>query len=529
MSKSSTARRRERSPAATTRRAVVYARVSSKEQDREGFSIDAQLKLLRNYAAENEIRIVEEYVDVETAKAAGRTRFNEMIGYIRRHAAIDTILVEKTDRLYRNLRDWVTVDDFDIDVHLVKESVVLSRDSRSSEKFMHGIKVLMAKNYIDNLSEEVRKGMLEKAEQGIWPSVAPLGYRNVVGKNGKKIIEVDPDTAPGVVRLFEWYATGRYSLKEAGKRARRDGMVYRKSLKPVGVSTVHKILRSRIYTGEFEWLGKRYQGSHQPLVSVELWEKVQTILDGRHQSRLQGVEKNFIFTGLISCAHCGGMLVGDIKKEKYIYYRCSRYKGNCKEPYVREEKLLDQFVDLVAQVSMTPEMLRWLGQALKENSDLIETEHSRLLDRLRREQDDIRERMKQVYIDHIDGKIDDDIFARVTADFREDQNKIARELDRLMDADHAYIDDGIALLGIAKDAKRMFAEADPAGKRNILSHLLSNCSYGDGQLTAAYRKPFDIIVEKLPRGELSTAPSGARKPKSRKWLPGPDSNRRPSD
>jgi hypothetical protein len=70
---------------------------------------------------------------------------------------------EKTDRLYRNLKDWVTLDELDQEIHFVKENVVISRDSRSSEKFMHGIKVLMAKNYIDNLSEETRKGMLEKA------------------------------------------------------------------------------------------------------------------------------------------------------------------------------------------------------------------------------------------------------------------------------------------------------------------------------------------------------------------------------
>ena len=81
------------------------------------------------------------------------------------------MLVEKTDRLYRNLKDWVTLDELDIEMHFPKEGVVLSRESRSSEKFMHGIKVLMAKNYIDNLSEEARKGMLEKAEQGIWPSL----------------------------------------------------------------------------------------------------------------------------------------------------------------------------------------------------------------------------------------------------------------------------------------------------------------------------------------------------------------------
>jgi DNA invertase Pin-like site-specific DNA recombinase len=94
------------------------------------------------------------------------------------------MLVEKTDRLYRNLKDWVTVDELDVEMHFPKEGVVLSRESRSSKKFMHGIKVLMAKNYIDNLSEETRKGMTEKAAQGFWPSNAPLGYRNVTRDDG---------------------------------------------------------------------------------------------------------------------------------------------------------------------------------------------------------------------------------------------------------------------------------------------------------------------------------------------------------
>jgi DNA invertase Pin-like site-specific DNA recombinase len=93
-------------------------------------------------------------------------------------------------------------------MHFPKEGVVLSRESRSSEKFMHGIKVLMAKNYIDNLSEEARKGMQEKAEQGIWPTKCPLGYRNITGRDGKKIIATDPAIAPLIAKLFEWYARG---------------------------------------------------------------------------------------------------------------------------------------------------------------------------------------------------------------------------------------------------------------------------------------------------------------------------------
>jgi hypothetical protein len=64
----------------------------------------------------------------------------------------------------RNIKDWVTVDDLDIEIHFVKDNRIISKDSRSNDKFIHGINVLMAKNYVDNLSEEVKKGMWEKAE-----------------------------------------------------------------------------------------------------------------------------------------------------------------------------------------------------------------------------------------------------------------------------------------------------------------------------------------------------------------------------
>src|SRR5215813_3553988 len=98
-------------PAAAPARqqAVIYARVSSKEQEKEGFSIPAQLKLLKEYAALHGFSVVQEYVDVETAKQTGRAKFGEMITYLKAHPAVRVLLAEKTDRLYRNLKDWVKV------------------------------------------------------------------------------------------------------------------------------------------------------------------------------------------------------------------------------------------------------------------------------------------------------------------------------------------------------------------------------------------------------------------------------------
>jgi len=164
------------------KKALIYARVSSKEQEKEGFSIPAQLKLMEEYATKNELQIVGEFTDSETAKKAGRTNFLAMIERLKKSKDIKVILVEKTDRLTRNFQDYVLIDELiqklDIEVHMVKEGEILSQQAKSHTKLIHGIKVVLAKNFIDNLSEETSKGMSEKAAQGNWPSKAPYGYLN---------------------------------------------------------------------------------------------------------------------------------------------------------------------------------------------------------------------------------------------------------------------------------------------------------------------------------------------------------------
>ncbi len=110
----------------------------------------------------------------------------------------------------------------------------------------------MAKNYIDNLSEETSKGLLETAEQGQWPTLAPLAYRNVAGPDGRRVIEPDPEAAMLIARLFEWYATGKYSIAAVAKMAKEVGLSFRRSRSLGPTATVHKILRNRAYSGDFD-------------------------------------------------------------------------------------------------------------------------------------------------------------------------------------------------------------------------------------------------------------------------------------
>jgi site-specific DNA recombinase len=530
MAKTSKTRQRRIEPDRT--RAVVYARVSSKEQDREGFSIPAQLKLLNEYAITNGMAVAREFIDVETAKASGRTSFNEMLRFLDEHPGIGTILVEKTDRLYRNLKDWVTLDDLDLEIHLVKEGVVLSSDSRSSEKFMHGIKVLMAKNYIDNLSEEVRKGMLEKAEQGLWPSAAPLGYLNVEGADGKKIIVPDPKLAPLVQKLYEWYSTGQYSLRAVSKKAREAGLAYRKSGTGVSMATAHKILRNRIYTGTFDWNGHRYDGSYQALIDIDLWNAVQDVLDGRNASKLRSGPRDFPFSGVMKCGHCGCAMVGEIKKRKYVYYHCTGFKGKCGEPYVREEVLEEKFAALLGRLRLDDEVFDLIRRALKESEEERTRDQKEARARIQAEHDRLQDRMMAMYVDKLDGKITENFYTRLQATWRDERKRCLADLARFDDADDSQFEAGLTILRLGQEAAEALKTGSPTQKRNLLNYVLSNCTWANGELTADFNEPFDLLDETLAQTHAA-APTGDGEAgyevaKGEKWLPGPDSNQRPS-
>ncbi len=425
---------------------------------------------------------------------------------------------EKTDRLYRNLKDWVTVDELEVEIHSPRKAWCCRGSSRSSEKFMHGIRVLMAKNYIDNLSEEARKGMQEKAEQGIWPTKTPLGYRNIAGPDGKKVIEPDPAIAPLIARLFESYATGTLSLKEAARQARASGFVYPRSGAPIPVSTVHTILRNRLYSGDFDWNGWRFAGRHEPIVSRELWEQVQDVLDGRHARKHRRSKHDFAFSGLIACGHCGCALVGEIKKQRYVYYHCTGFRGKCPEPYVRQEVIERQFATVLGRLTFDNEVLAWVREALHQSHADEKREHDEAIVRLQAEYNRLLGRMDTMYLDKLDGRIDAAFFDRMAAQWRDEQGRCLRDIEQHQNANQSYLDEGIRLLELARSAQRLFERQEAREKRRLLNFLVSNCSWKGRELTVTLCQLFDILANTVSAATTADDRDGADFRKSEIWL-----------
>jgi DNA invertase Pin-like site-specific DNA recombinase len=471
---------------------VLYVRVSSKDQEAEGFSIPAQVRLLREYAASMGFVVLAVFIDVETAKVSGRTQFNEMLAYVKKHhASCRTILVEKTDRLYRNLKDWVTLDDLDVEIHFVKENEIVSRSSGSSAKLIHGFKVLMAKNVIDNLSEETRKGMLEKARSGIYPSFAPVGYRNVDGPNGKRVIVRDPDTAAVITELFARFKTGKYSLESLVEELRSEGMTLRGQ--KLYRSTVHQILRKRLYTGDFDWDGTTYQGSQEALVTRESWERVQELLNARAESKTRKVKHDFAFSGVVQCGHCGCFLVGELKKGRYLYYHCTGNRGKCPEPYTRQEVLTGEFASILGELVIPQPILDWLGDSVLESDRTEQATRERTIQRLQAAYDRLKVRIETMYLDKLEGRITGEFFDQRSAEWRREQDGLLGKIQEIRKAAPAPIEQVIDAMRLTSQACQMFQQQPATEQRRLLQVLIQRAAWKDGELHTNLFEPFEIL------------------------------------
>lgn len=413
-----------------------------------------------------------------------------MVAFLKKHPECRTILVEKTDRLYRNLTDYATLDELGVNVHLVKENQTISPDSKSSEQFVHGIKVLVARNFSQNLGEETTKGMTEKARAGIYPSYAPIGYRNVFGPSGKRIIVPDPEAAPVIAEMFERFATGEYSVVRLVAQLRQEGCVLRRRL---GTSLVHQILRKRIYTGDFDWNGTTYPGIHEPLVTRERWQRVQELLDARAENKTRKVKHDFAFSGLVRCGHCGCLMVGELKKRRYLYYHCTGNRGKCPERYTRQEVITNGFASILQDLVIPRAVIEWLGDAVLASDRTEQAAREQTIRALQGRRDQIEARIEKMYLDKLDGQISQAFFDKQAATSREEQDGLLRKVQEIQKAAPAPIEQAIDMLRLTSRASELFLQQPTTEQRRLIQVVVEKAMWQDGALRTSLFEPFEVL------------------------------------
>jgi len=490
--KSSTSEQKERHKM-TQQTAVIYARVSSREQQQEGYSIDAQLKLARSFAAKNGFEIEQEFVDVESAKSTGRREFGNMVAFLRRSKTCRTILVEKTDRLSRNFEDQVVLNKLDLEIHFVRTGTVLSKNAKAQTKFMHGIELVSSRYYVDNLREDVIKGMREKAEQGTYPGRAPYGYIN---NKGTRAIDIHPQNAEIARYVFERYATGQLSLLGLSKDVRHVWSVR------ISKTNLHKMLLNPFYLGQFKWQGRTYQGTHPTFISPDSYARAQDVLHGHNRPKYS--KRDIAFRGLLTCAHDNCTVTAEVKKEKYVYYRCSGGRGPCELPRFREQEIAEKLGHVVEHVTIPPEIAKLIEEELKSDHVHAHEQVARERARLIRARDDVRRRMDSAYIDKLDGKIIEEFWQRKQAEWQADEASITTQIQGLKETNfEERLIDVHRVLELAQNAHSLYLTRKPAEQAELLRNVLLNCSIDAVSLYPTYRSPFDLIAKRAENAEWS--------------------------
>ena len=497
------------------KKVVLYARVSSNEQEKHGFSIPAQIKFLREYAQKHDFVIVKEFSESETAKQAGRTEFNNMVKFVKTSKDVKTILVEKTDRLYRNFKDYVKLEDEDLEIHLVKENEIIGKNAPSHTKLTHGFKLLIAKNYIDNLREETMKGMREKAEQGIFPNRAPYGYKNIRNQQGKNDIAVDEVNAPFIRRAFEIYSSGNVSIEDTSQQLLDEGFLYRTYSRRIPRSALELILKNPFYTGKFRFRGEIMDGKHTPLISEKLFKKVQDAFKKDGKSLYK--KHSFLLGNLLTCGSCGCSIVGEIKKKKYIYYHCSwgHGKSNCENrKYYNEQELLSQLDNAIKAIDISTELKDEILECMQELNEKEQIYHKENLSRLNATATRLRNEISAIYQDKLDGVISLEQW-QVENEIRQQKlTAVKIQIDAFDTTNNKFMDEVNSIIELANGLYSKYLSGSDTLKVKILKTVLSNSTLNGGTVVYTYKKPFCYIAEMA---------------NSKKILPRLDSNQQPFD
>jgi len=482
---------------------VALARVSSREQEREGFSLDIQEDALRHYAESKEGKIVRLFKIAETAsKADERKTFREVIAFCKKHCMeLDGLLVYKVDRAARNLFDFVEIERLESEYDVPFICVSQPTENNPAGRMMRRTLANMASFYTEQQSVDVREGLARRVREGWFVGLAPYGYRNV-RKDGRGIVEVDPQQAQNVRRIFHLYAYENLTIDRVTEKVNSEGRVWRNSVPTFPRSSVHNILRDRAYIGEIEYRGEWHPGKHEPLIDRSTWDRVQALLRGcNYHSHALTYSGEFM-----TCAHCGRPITGECKTKQtksgprdYIYYRCARYtKDGHPRVRVREEEIDRQVLAIFDRMRIEDESVRdWFRAVLASQTKDSQAESMSMRSELQRQETLLVQQQDRLLNLRLDGEIEQEAYARKSTELRDRLASIKLQLDALDRSHDEMAELASKVFELSQTLREKWLTADYAAKRRILEIVCLNCTLDGATLCPTIRKPFDVLAEGL--------------------------------
>jgi site-specific DNA recombinase len=416
-----------------TMRALIYVRVSTDEQADKGLSLPAQEEACLEYIKLKHLTIdpkKDVYIDAgESAKTANRPALQEMLSRCKKDKEVKVVLVHKLDRLARNVGDHAAIKTilrkFDIQLCSVVEPV----DDSPTGALLENIMASVAEFYSANLGQEVKKGMKQVLKQGRYPGRAPVGYLNkdlieLDGTITKTIIK-DSVKAESIQQAFRMFATNQFSQSLLCDELNKNGFktFFNKGIKP---TRLHGLLSNKFYMGAVVWGEEEVQGTHEPLVSPELFYRVQDVLRIRTKNTTRQKKALFSLRGSLYCAKCDRKYVAETHKGgRFSYYRCSsasRYGLHCDQKMAPEKALLEQMLDILKKVKLPEDIVTLAKMQVKKMEEQRVSGVTNERRHLREKISQLEEKQQRLLDDRLEGLIDKELCY-------EKMSKIKREID----------------------------------------------------------------------------------------------------
>ena len=485
---------------------VSWARVSSREQ-KEGYSLDAQARAIRDKAQKEGWKVVKEFSVAESAKrGADRAEFKNMLAWVRQNAKRENIkglVCHKLDRACRNMRDAVQLQLLEDECGVKPLFVDNQFGQGAAGQFSFNIMASVAQYYSDNLREEVTKGMLEKREQGWLAARAPYGYLNDTPDRNEPI-KPDPARVPTVQRIFELYAQANLSFEALADTLLREGYAHYPSNPRFYRTTLSYILNNRFYIGEIVWHGRVFQGKHKPLVGRDTFQVCQDILKGKN--RRKGDSNLPLAGGLLRCKYCGQAVTGELIRKRlkdgsvreHVYYRCGNDVQGPEHPTVRwrgdslETAIAAQLNTLKLP---TPEITDWFRAALRAalaDEGRFNREKQAALRKRQTELQARRDRLLDVFLS---GAIEKDIYESKAAEIRRDLDGVTRQLTEEFTVNTDFVEMAEKVFNLTQKAADTWLGSNRAVRRELLDVLSLNRELTDTKLVVTWNKPFDALAE----------------------------------
>lgn len=486
---------------------VIWARVSSREQ-REGYSIDAQLRTTRDRAQKAGWKCIKEFVVAESAKrGAERQAFNEMFRWVRSNARrhrIGAILSHKLDRVCRNMRDAVRLQELEDTCGVNLAFVDNQFGPGAAGALSFNVMAAVAQYYSDNLRSEVLKGIDEKVRQG-WPNgLAPYGYRNADDR--QEPIQPDPVKSLTLIRIFELYSVGNLTFEMLADRLAEEGHVYRASQPHFGRTSLSYILNNRFYIGELHRNGQIFEGKYRRLIDRAVFYACQDVLKGRN--RRTGQPDLQYAGGLFECAHCGQAITGERIKRKltsggireHVYYRCANNYPGPDHPKVRwkEHELEIAIIKALQSIRFpSQETATWFRKTLETAFADVAAAKQRNIAALNKRRSEIATMQDRLLNAYLAGTIEEAAYTAKSAQMKGETRSIEERLEKLSDAAPVDAELGLMLFDWSQNLVELWLGSNIMQKREILDLICLNRALSDVSLVLTKRKPFDAFVERL--------------------------------